>query len=150
MKNEKQFKERISEIASKIAEEMADDEKEMEKAEKSNPNKSASVDVDKFIAKLNTFDQAMTPFYNAINNAQELGLAIEYIVGKMPNIKGNTVSGLRLAIDKISDKMANKNTPAIGKDDPNAMYDEMPLPKGMPAPKNESFARMVKLANLKG
>jgi hypothetical protein len=54
----------------------------------------------------------------------------------MPSLTTDMAKGgLKLASQTLS------SSPAVSKDSPNAMYDKMP--------KNEAFARMVKLANLK-
>ena len=123
MKNEEKFKVKIAEIAARIAEgSYGDDEKDMEPKEEEmeeakakatkpavNPNMPTPVDVTKFTDKLDSYNQALTPFYNAINSAQELALAVEYMIEKMPNLKGNAVSGLRLAINNIAEKKAAEN-----------------------------------------
>ena len=125
MKNEKKFKERISSLAAMIAEgnyedkkpeeEMEpEDDKEMEEAKAkytepaTNPNKTTPIDVDKFTAKLDTYDQALSSFYNAINSAQELELALVHIIEKMPNLTpGNGITGMRRAIDRMAKEKAN-------------------------------------------
>lgn len=137
MKNEQKFKQKIAEIAAKIAEasygekeEEMKPEEEVEEAE--NPNQSAPIDADKFNAKLDTYDQALKSFYSAINNAQELELALVHIIEKMPNLKGNAVTGMRRAIDRLAKNMADKNmansndVPDVTADDEKAAADVLP------------------------
>jgi hypothetical protein len=103
MKNEKKFKQKIAEVAAKIAEESREVE-----TDEASPNQQTPVDVTKFTEKLDTYNQALTPFYNLINSAQELELAVLYIVEKLPNINpGNAVTGLRRAIDSLAKEKAN-------------------------------------------
>lgn len=116
MKNEQKFKQKIAEIAAKIAEasygekeEEMKPEEEVEEAE--NPNQAAPIDVDKFNAKLDTYDQALKSFYSAINSAQELELALVHIIEKMPNLTpGNGITGMRRAIDRMAKKKADANS----------------------------------------
>ena len=135
MKNEEKFKVKIAEIASKIAEEMSD-EKEMDEAKPKvapaeNPNKSAPIDAEKFIAKLEMYDSALTPFYNSINNAQELEVALAWLIGKMPNLTpGNGITGMRRAIDRMAKEKAA--APANSNDVPDVTPEdekEAPMPK---------------------
>jgi len=115
MKNEQKFKQKIAEIAAKIAE-VSYGEKEEIKADEATepadgPNKTAPIDVEKFNAKLDTYDQALKSFYLAINNAQELELALVHIIEKMPNLTpGNGITGMRRAIDRMAEKKASAST----------------------------------------
>jgi hypothetical protein len=62
----------------------------------------------------------------------------------MPSLTNDMAkAGLKLASQTLS------SSPAVSKDSPNAMYDQMPTGSGALSPTNEAFARMVKLANLK-
>ena len=133
MKNEKQFKERISEIASKIAEEMADDEM------------GSQEEVGKeFKKKLEDIKSSLSTALLSVKTDEDFAYVVLTIKELMPGITNEEAkAGLKLASQTLG------STPAVSKDAPGAMYDKMPLPKGMPAPKNESFARMIKLANLK-
>jgi hypothetical protein len=137
MKNEKKFKERISSLAAMIAEgnyegKEVEEKPEEEVEEAENPNQSAPIDADKFNAKLDTYDQALKSFYSAINNAQELELALVHIIEKMPNLKGNAITGMRRAIDRMAKNMADKNmansndVPDVTADDEKAAADVLP------------------------
>jgi hypothetical protein len=120
MKNEQKFKQKIAEIAARIAEASYGEKEEEMKPERADeykkpaeagPNQSAPIDVDKFNAKLDTYDQALKSFYSAINNAQELELALVHIIEKMPNLTpGNGITGMRRAIDRMAEKKANAST----------------------------------------
>jgi hypothetical protein len=149
MRSEKKFKEKISNLAAMIAEgnyeEKPEDDKEMEEAKDkytepaTNPNKTTPIDVDKFNAKLDTYDQALSSFYNAINSAQELELALVHIIEKMPNLTpGNSITGMRRAIDRMAGEKADASSKSVSKKDPNAMYDKMKLPKGVKPPKDDA------------
>jgi hypothetical protein len=120
MENEQKFKQKIAEIAARIAEASYGEKEEEMKPERADeykkpaeagPNQSAPIDVDKFNAKLDTYDQALKSFYSAINNAQELELALVHIIEKMPNLTpGNGITGMRRAIDRMAEKKANAST----------------------------------------
>jgi hypothetical protein len=120
MENEKKFKQKIAEIAARIAEASYGEKEEEMKPERADeykkpaepgPNQSAPIDVDKFNAKLDTYDQALKSFYSAINSAQELELALVHIIEKMPNLTpGNGITGMRRAIDRMAKKKADANS----------------------------------------
>jgi hypothetical protein len=120
MKNEQKFKQKIAEIAARIAEASYGEKEEEMKPERADeykkpaepgPNQAAPIDVDKFNAKLDTYDQALKSFYSAINSAQELELALVHIIEKMPNLTpGNGVTGMRRAIDRMAKKKADANS----------------------------------------
>jgi hypothetical protein len=130
MKNEQKFKQKIADIAARIAEaSYGEKEEEMKpkiadeykKPAEPGPNQSAPIDVDKFNAKLDTYDQALKSFYSAINSAQELELALVHIIEKMPNLTpGNGITGMRRAIDRMAKKKADANSndvPDVSADD---------------------------------
>lgn len=133
MKNEKQFKESISEIASKIAEEMADDEM------------GSQEEVGKeFKKKLEDIKSSLSTALLSVKSDEDYAYVILTIKDMIPGMTDEKAKGgLKLALQVMG------STPAISKDDSNAMYDKMPLPKRMSSSKIESFSRMVKLANLK-
>jgi hypothetical protein len=105
MKNEKEFKKRISEIAARIAE-----------ADASSPSFDAQVD-----DLLGT----LSPLFNKVRNEEHLADIISAMVKHMPVGKNKTAvsTGLRIA-----GKVANTD-PAVSKDSPNAAYPGMPVPK---------------------
>lgn len=133
MKNEKNFKQRISEIASKIAEEMADDEM------------GSQEEVGKeFKKKLEDIKSSLSTALLSVKTDEDFAYIILTIKDMIPGLTDEEAkAGLKLASQTFS------SSPAVSKDAPGAMYPGMPLPKGLESPKNESFSRMVKLANLK-
>jgi hypothetical protein len=136
LKNEKHFKKILSEMAAEIAEELG-------------PNAPAQPD-DKKVEEVLKDIAVVRTALEKINNATELG---DVLFGIMPMMTVDTtqfINGLNRAV-KLAAELKQKNNPSTkaSKKDPNTMYNNMPLPKGMEVPKNESFARMQKLANLK-
>lgn len=127
MKNEKEFKKRISEIASKIAEE--------------SPNKPEP-DANKVNALLQGMSSRLEAPLMAINKASEFKDVIKGMIGMMPNMADSAVrSALNLLLNELSKEKADSNpSEPISKDDPNAAYDGMPLPKGL----KESYDRIKK------
>ena len=104
MKNEQEFKKRISEIAAKIAE--ADD----------------SLSFDKEVRELLP---TLSSLFNKVRNEDHLADIISAMVKHMPAGKNKSIVNAGL---KIAGKVANTD-PAVSKDDPNAMYSGMPVPK---------------------
>lgn len=133
MKNEQKFKVKIAEIAARIAEEMADDEM--------GPQKGVGKD---FKKKLKDIKSSLYAALLSVKSDEDFAYVVLTIKDMIPGMTDEKAKGgLKLALQVMG------STPAISKDDSNAMYDKMPLPKGMSSSKNESFSRMVKLANLK-
>ena len=126
MKNEKQFKKRISEIASKIAEEMADDEM------------GSQEEVGKeFKKKLEDIKSSLSNALLSVKTDEDFAYVILTIKELMPGITNDEAkAGFKLAAQVLG------SSPAVSKDAPGAMYPGM-------STQNESFARMIKLANLK-
>jgi hypothetical protein len=102
MKNEQEFKKRISEIAAKIAE--AD-------------NMSFDKQIEELLPTLSIL-------FNKVRNEDQLADIISAMVKHMPAGKNKSVVTAGL---KIAGKVANTD-PAVSKDDPNAMYDKMEVP----------------------
>ena len=96
MRNEKQFKKSISEIAARIAEEMPGSE--------TSPNQKTPLDVPAFIKTLDSLSQRLTPFYNSIKGAQQLEVAILYILEKMSIDPGPATTALRNVIAKLAEQ----------------------------------------------
>lgn len=124
---EKQFKQKISEIASRIAE-------------------SESVDADLILDKIS--QSHLNDYFNAIDTASKFTDLLKGLHSMMPNLEPKkAISGMNSFRSYLSNELANSNnSEPVDKKNPNAMYNDMPDKN---APKNESFARMVKLANLK-
>lgn len=133
MKTEKNFKQKISEIASRIAEEMADGEM------------GSQEEVGKeFKKKLEDIKSSLSTALLSVKSDEDYAYVVLTIKDMIPGLTDEEAkAGLKLASQTFS------SSPAVSKDAPGAMYDKMPLPKELESPKNESFARMVKLANLK-
>jgi phage terminase small subunit len=106
MKNEKEFKKRISEIAAKIAE--ADGDPSFDK-------------------QVEDLLPTLSNLFNKVRNEEQLADVISAMVKHMPAGKNKSVVTAGL---KIAGKVANTD-PAVSKDDPKAMYDKMPVPDGL-------------------
>ena len=127
MKNEQKFKQRIAEVAAKIAEEMADDE--MESKEEVGKE---------FKKKLKDIKSSLSTALLSVKSDEDFAYVVLAIKEMIPGVTDEEAkAGLKLASQTFN------TSPAVSKDAPGAMY------TGMPLPKNESFSRMVKLANLK-
>jgi hypothetical protein len=118
MKNEKEFKKRISEMAARIAEE--------------SPNKSEP-DAEKVKAVLVDMEARLKGPLSAINKASELKEVIKGMVGMMPNMQGSAIlSALSVLSREMAGKAADDNpSKPVSKKSPNAAYDGMPVPDNL-------------------
>ena len=124
MSKEFKFKEALSEMS-------------FEEAEK------GKEDID-FKKKLKDIKSSLSNALINVKSDSDFAYVVLAIKDMLPGITNDEAkAGLKLALQTFG------TSPAVSKDAPGAMYDKMPLPKGMEVPKNESFARMQKLANLK-
>jgi hypothetical protein len=91
-----------------------------------------------FKKKLEDIKSSLSTALLDVKTDEDFAYVILTIKELMPGITNEEAkAGFKLAAQTLG------SSPAISKDDPNAMYDKMPMPT------NEAFARMVKLANLK-
>jgi hypothetical protein len=117
MRNEKEFKKRISEMASRIADEMSDDmdKKEVDEAKETG-----------FKASFEKLKPNLATAIRSVKADEDLAYLIMSMIELMPMLaKNNTEakSGVRLALQALG------TDPAVSKKNPNAMYDKMPMPK---------------------
>jgi hypothetical protein len=124
MRSEKKFKERISEIASRIAEEDAAG------SEPENPNKPKS-DGDKAsrtIAKISSLESPLSQ----IDQASEFTDLLRGLMDLMPSLtRQKAVQGMNTLIKDLANISADNSDPSVSKDDKNAMFDKMPVPAGV-------------------
>lgn len=98
-----------------------------------------------FKKKLEDIKSSLSTALLDVKTDEDFAYVILTVKELMPGITNEEAkAGLKLAAQTLG------SSPAISKDDPNAMYDQMPTGSGAFTPTNEAFARMVKLANLKG
>jgi uncharacterized protein (DUF2342 family) len=119
MKNEKDFKKQISEIAARIAEE-------------DSPNKPEP-DAQKVQDILDGMSSRLEGPLRAINKASELKQVIQGMMSMMPNMAPASVtSALNTILRTLSKDMAAANQDkGTSKKSKGAMYDKMPIPKDM-------------------
>lgn len=111
MKNEKDFKKQISEIAAEIA----------EQKDKAAPEDSQSV-----IEKFKKLKASLSAEFNSINTAEDFAYVVAMLPDIMPRLtKDAAKAGLRLAL-----QVASSPEP-VSKKAKGAMYDKMPIPKDM-------------------
>lgn len=115
MKNEKEFKKRISEIAARIAE------------ESDSPNKSSQPDAEKVKEIISGITRAKEAL-GRINTATELG---DVMMGLMPMMSLDPtqfINGLNRAV-KLAAEFKQKNNPSepVSTDSKNAAFDGMPV-----------------------
>ena len=138
MRSEKEFKKRISEIASRIAEE---DDGTEEKPENPNKPQSDGDKVSRTIAKISSLE---TPL-NQINVASEFTDLLIGLMDLMPNLtRQRAVQGMNTLIKDLSNISADETTPPVSKDDKNAAFDNMEVPAGIADKSNlqETFNRI--------
>jgi hypothetical protein len=119
MKNEKEFKKRISEIAARIAE------------ESESPNKSSQPDAEKVKDIISGITRAKEAL-GRINNPTELG---DVMMGLMPMMSLDPtqfINGLNRAV-KLAAEFKQKNNPSepVSTDSKNAAYDGMPVSENL-------------------
>jgi hypothetical protein len=100
-----------------------------------NEKKTAS---EGFKKQLDDLSSPLSTALRGVKSDEDFAYVILHMKEMMPSLTNDMAKGgLKLASQTLS------SSPAVSMDSPNAMYDKMPMPK------NEAFARMVKLANLK-
>jgi hypothetical protein len=125
MRNEKEFKKRISEIASRIAEEDAGSEEKPE-----NPNKRKS-DGDKASVTIAKISSLQTPL-SQIDQASEFTDLLMGLMDLMPNLtRQRAVQGMNTLIKDLANISADNTTPPVSTDDKNAAFDNMEVPAGV-------------------
>lgn len=98
-----------------------------------------------FKSKLDDMKSSLSTAFLDVKTDEDFAYVVLTIKELMPNITNEEAkAGFKLAAQTLG------ASPAISKDDPNAMYNQMPTGSEAFIPTNEAFARMVKLANLKG
>jgi hypothetical protein len=154
MKNEKKFKERISNLAAMIAEgnyeekEVEEKPEEVDEAGEAGEVK-ATADASRIADVLDQIKR-LEPYFDAINTAAEVRDVINHIVSMMTSpqlTNGNKRSGLNLALTGMAKDAAANSTPAVGKKDPNAMYDKMKVPKGVKSDSNSDLPALQEAFN---
>jgi hypothetical protein len=100
MKNEQKFKQRIAEIAARIAEGDYEDKKPKEEVDEANEDPSA--DAIKFIEKINALKTSLEPVTKLINSSKELADLLVKLIDTMPNLPvGADQQGLAKALTTI-------------------------------------------------
>jgi hypothetical protein len=95
-------------------------------------------DSEGFKKKLEDIGSSLSTALRGVKSDEDFAYVVLHMKEMMPSLTNDMAkAGLKLASQTLS------SSPAVSKDAPGAMYDKMP------APQNEAFARMVKLANLK-
>jgi hypothetical protein len=95
-------------------------------------------DSEGFKKKLEDIGSSLSAALRDVKSDEDFAYVVLHMKEMMPGITDEEAKGgLKLASQVLG------SSPAVSKKSPNAMY------PGMPGPKNEAFARMVKLANLK-
>ena len=138
MRNEKEFKKRISEIASRIAEEDAGSDEKPE-----NPNKPKS-DGDKVSQIIASISSLQTPL-NQVNVASEFTDLLMGLMDLMPNLtRQRAVQGMNTLIKDLAKVSAEDTTPPVSTDSKNAAFDNMEVPAGIADKSNlkETFNRI--------
>jgi methyl-accepting chemotaxis protein len=117
MKNEKEFKKRISEIAARIAE------------ESDSPNKSSQPDAEKVKEIISGITRAKEAL-GRINTATELGDVMMGLMSMMSLDPTQFINGLNRAV-KLAAEFKQKNNPSepVDPDSANAVYDGVPKNK---------------------
>lgn len=134
MKNEKKFKQKISEIAARIAEgnyegkkpeeEMEEPKDEMEEAEQ----KSDGEKVSAILAKISSLRTPM----NLIDQASEFTDLLKGLLGMMPKLTPQrAIAGMNTLRSELADSAASKSIPAVAKGSKNAMDNKMKVPAGV-------------------
>jgi hypothetical protein len=101
-------------------------------------------DSEGFKKKLEDIGSSLSAALRDVKSDEDFAYVVLHMKEMMPGITDEEAkAGLKLASQTLG------SSPAISKDDPNAMYNQMPTGSGALSPTNEAFARMVKLANLK-
>ena len=132
MKNEKDFKKRISEIAARIA-------------EQDGPNKPEP-DAERVKELLSDMGSRLETPLRAIEKASEFRDVIKGMIAMMPNLREPAVrSALNSVLTSMSKEKADV-TPSkgISKKAPNAAYDGMPVPKELQGQLKETYERIKK------
>jgi hypothetical protein len=106
MKNEQKFKQRIAEIAARIAEgAYEEDEDKKPKEEVDEANEDPSADAIKFIEKINALKTSLEPVTKLINSSKELADLLVKLIDTMPNLPvGADQQGLAKALTTIKQK----------------------------------------------
>jgi len=149
MKNEKKFKERISNLAAMIAEgnyedkkpeeEMEEPKKDMEEAQKSDGEKVSAI-----LAKISSLSTPM----NLIDQASEFTDLLKGLLGMMPKLTPQrAIAGMNTLRSELADSSAANSTPATSKKDPNAMFDKMKKPKGVKSDSNSDLPALQEAFN---
>lgn len=91
-----------------------------------------------FKKQLDDLSSPLSTALRGVKSDEDYAYVVLHMKEMMPSLTTDMAKGgLKLASQVLG------SSPAVSKKSPNAMY------PGMPGPKNEAFARMVKLANLK-
>lgn len=152
MKNEKKFKQKIEEIAARIAEgSYGDAEKEMEPKDEKEPKEdmeeAQKSDGEKVTAILAKISSLSTPM-NLIDQASEFSDLVRGLLGMMPKLSPQrAIAGMNTLRNELADGAAANSTPATDKKNPNAMYDKMKVPKGVPKDKAEELPALQEAFN---
>lgn len=106
--------------------------------------KQGSINSEGFKKGLEDLSSPLSNVLRGVKSDEDFAYLVLHMKEMMPSLTNDMAkAGLKLAAQTLG------SSPAVSKDDPNAMYNQMPTGSGAFFPTNEAFARMVRLANLK-
>ena len=114
-------------------------EGEMEEAQKSDGEKVSAI-----LGKISSLSTPM----NLVDQASEFSDLLRGLLGMMPKLTPQrAIAGMNTLRNELADGAAANSTPATDKKNPNAMYDKMKVPKGVPKDKAEDLPALQEAFN---